>query len=266
MNSESFFQSAWQKYKTITPDASKVENLLRGRGEQLINDHIALRTFNIPGISRLELGTLFEALGYLKKDDMVFTEKKLMATYWLHPDSSLPKVFISELILEKTSPELQKWIHSVVDSFISGMGPLSLDVFLNPSWNPPNFVDYQKHYGESEYAAWTAAFGLQVNHYTVLVNALKTFSSLQELNEFLVAQGLSLNTAGGIVKGTPDQCLEQSSTMANKIKWAFADQTCEVMSCYYEFARRYPDAAGKLFQGFIPTSADKIFESTFEKK
>ncbi|MEJ2595547.1 MAG: DUF1338 domain-containing protein, partial [bacterium] len=35
-----------------------------------------------------------------------------------------------------------------------------------------------------------------------------------------------------------------------------------IPSCYYEFARRYPDASGKLYGGFIAKSADKIFEIT----
>ena len=32
--------------------------------------------------------------------------------------------------------------------------------------------------------------------------------------------------------------------------------------CYYEFAKRYTQADGKLFRGFVAQSADKIFEST----
>ncbi len=39
----------------------------------------------------------------------------------------------------------------------------------------------------------------------------------------------------------------------------------QVPSCYYEFAKRYKDAKGKLYQGFVAASADKIFESTNKK-
>ena len=35
-----------------------------------------------------------------------------------------------------------------------------------------------------------------------------------------------------------------------------------IPSCYYEFARRYPLPSGEVFQGFVPESADTIFEST----
>jgi hypothetical protein len=122
-------------------------------------------------------------------------------------------------------------------------------------------ADYERFYPESEYAAWTAAFGVQVNHFTVFVNALKTFKSLEELNTFLLANHLQLSESGGIIKGTPAEKLEQSSTMARKVRCAFAEGSREILGCYYEFARRYDG-----FQGFIPKSADKIFESNFEKR
>ncbi|MEZ5198961.1 MAG: DUF1338 family protein [Bacteroidales bacterium] len=71
-----------------------------------------------------------------------------------------------------------------------------------------------------------------------------------------------MNDSGGEVKGTPEEMLEQSSTMAGKLNVQFVKGSLDVPSCYYEFARRYPDKSGKLYGGFIAKSADKIFEST----
>jgi hypothetical protein len=71
-----------------------------------------------------------------------------------------------------------------------------------------------------------------------------------------------MNSSGGEVKGTPAECLEQSSTLAGKVKVDFIEGTFEVPACYYEFARRYKDKHGHLYTGFIAKSADKIFEST----
>jgi len=45
------------------------------------------------------------------------------------------------------------------------------------------------------------------------------------------------------------------------LKFADGDRH-EIPTCYYEFARRYRDREGALFQGFVTASADKIFEST----
>lgn len=269
MQIHEFLSKSWDRYSRLTPDAPRIHHLLEARGEKVLNDHMAYRTFNLPGMGRLELGTVFEEWGYKKiDDDLDFPEKKLKANYWIHPDSSLPKVFISELLVDQMSPDLQKWIHGfTASSPLKNRKPTASD-FLEPSWNPVRLGDYETFYAESEYAAWTAAFGIQLNHFTVFVNSLKSFSSLQELNAFLLDQGMKLNESGGIVKGTPEQLLEQSSTLARRIPWEFADDAeAQVMGCYYEFARRYPiPGTQELFNGFIPKSADKIFESTFEKK
>ena len=268
MNLDQFLTKSWEHYCAITPDAKKVHDLLSTqRGEKILNDHVAYRTFNLPGISRLDLGKIFEGWGYVRKDDMEFVEKKLTATYWLHPDTSYPKIFISELLLEKVSPELREWIKRLTAPLLSLQAKPTAEMLLNSTWDAPDYKDYEKFYAESEYAAWTAAFGIRVNHFTVLFNELKTFQALHELNDFLGAQGFTLNSAGGVIKGSPTEKLEQSSTIAKRIAWKFSDGAShQVMSCYYEFARRYPFANGQLFHGFIPKSADKIFESTYEKK
>ena len=53
---------------------------------------------------------------------------------------------------------------------------------------------------------------------------------------------------------------------ADRVAVDFREGTYEVPSCYYEFARRYEDENGNLFNGFIAGSADKIFESTDFRK
>ena len=83
---------------------------------------------------------------------------------------------------------------------------------------------------------------------------------------FLKKEGHALNSSGGEVKGTPAQLLEQSSTLADQVDVIFQEGVFPVPSCYYEFAKRYPDADGKIFSGFIAGSADKIFESTDFRK
>ena len=130
------------------------------------------------------------------------------------------------------------------------------------------FEDYSKFYQESEYAAWTAAFGIRVNHFTVYVNALRSFKGLPDLNDFLRSNDLALSQAGGEIKGSTEQGLEQSSTVARKVPWRFAGGAShDIMSCYYEFAARYVKRGqSELFQGFLPDSANRIFESNFERR
>ena len=129
-----------------------------------------------------------------------------------------------------------------------------------------NHKVYAKLAEVSEYASWVSAFGFRPNHFTVNINALKKFKNIKQVNDFIKANGFELNAAGGEIKGSPQEMLEQSSTMAKEVQVAFLDGTFGVPACYYEFARRYPLPSGELYQGFIAKSADKIFESTNRAK
>ena len=54
-NVNSLFSALWQDYVVrLSPSAGKVRQLLSG-GDEIINDHIALRTFNL---SKVGLSTL----------------------------------------------------------------------------------------------------------------------------------------------------------------------------------------------------------------
>jgi hypothetical protein len=125
-----------------------------------------------------------------------------------------------------------------------------------------SYQDYEVLRKESEYASWMYVFGFCANHFTVFVNKLKTFESLQDVNQSLKDKGFKLNDAGGEIKGSPEQLLEQSSTIADRFSVQFDEGEKTTPSCYYEFARRYQLPDGSLYQGFIAASADKIFEST----
>jgi len=252
----------WADYVATTPQAEKIHRLLAERGEAVKNDHVALRTFNLPGIGMAQLAKPFEAAGWeLQPDRYRFEDKKLVARYWKHADPALPKVFISELCVEELSAGANQIVHTLTMHLPKDFAPLP---WSGRPWSVRR-AEYETLLIESEYAAWVAAFGFRVNHFTVAVNGLTTFPDLHSLNAFLVDHGFALNQAGGAIKGTPAQLLEQSSTLADSIVVDLAGEAMRIPSCYYEFARRYPQADGELFQGFVPTSADKIFESTDAK-
>lgn len=257
---EQFFLQAWSDYKNRVPQAQLIFHALEKRGELVSNDHIALRTLNFPGASKEDLAQSFAAYGYEVKGHYEFPEKKLLALH-LEGAASLnwPKVFISELCVEKMSESVQEEI-SVLKSFCQNYQ--GLESFLAPRPWQPKFESYQKLVAESEYASWFYAHGWVVNHFTVNVNMLKSFSGLEELNLFIENLGCVLNSSGGKIKGNTTELLEQSSTMADMGEVEFLEGKFSVPTSYYEFAKRYPKSNGELFQGFVPASADKIFEST----
>lgn len=251
----------WQDYIEINPLAKKVRDVLVAEGEKVVNDHIALRTFNHPRINVDVLAKPFLDSGYQFKGDYHFTEKKLYAKHYEHSDKTLPKIFISELKLEEFSSSLQKKVNELVDQIPAKMEHDFAFSSIGRPWKV-SIATYQELMKESDYAAWVAAFGYRPNHFTVFINDLKKYSDIKELNEFLKAQGFKLNSSGGEIKGSKEVCLEQSSTLANNIEVSFEDGKLTIPACYYEFAKRYPLASGELYQGFVAASADKIFEST----
>jgi Domain of unknown function (DUF1338) len=262
MDAATLLGHLWKDYVASTPQALRIHRLLDERGERVQNDHVALRAYGVPGLGLGALARSFEAAGWKQAEDRYrFNDKHLQARYWKHPDPALPKVFISELIVEELSPEAQRLIAGLVAQVPAGFGERADLAWAGRPWRLPH-ATYQRLLEESEYAAWMAAFGFRVNHFTVDVGALTTFGSLAELNAFLQAQGFALNASGGVIKGTPADRLEQSSTLADTAEVAFDDAAVRLPSCYYEFARRHPLPSGELFQGFVPASADKIFEST----
>ncbi|MFB6346740.1 MAG: DUF1338 domain-containing protein [bacterium] len=252
----------WADYVDHNPQAREIVELLAGEGEFVENDHIAFRTYNHPDIGMNKLGYAFEKFGYEKGDQHYeFSEKKLDAYHWEHPDPDYPKVFISELRVQVFSDEFKEIVNRLVEQVPKEL-PNRWDF---PALGRPWEVSHEevgRLREESEYGAWMATWGFRANHFTVDVNALDKYSNLEDLNRFLKDNGIELNDRGGEIKGSPDVYLEQSSTKAPEVEVDFNDGTYEEPFCYYEFAKRYEKPDGELFQGFVADSADKIFEST----
>jgi hypothetical protein len=251
----------WDDYVRLNPHAQRVHDLLTARGETVHNDHIAFRTWDDPRVNIDVVAAPFVGMGYEAKESYEFPAKKLFARHYEHKEEDRPRVFISQLKAEAFSEGLRAKVRELVDQLPEGTaGRWDFPVVGRP-WTL-SYAEYERLAEESEYAGWLAAMGFRANHFTVDVNRLETFGSLQELNTFLKEKGFALNTAGGEIKGSPADYLEQSSTLAEEVAVEFKDGVHRVPGCYYEFARRYPLPSGKLFSGFVAKSADKIFQST----
>lgn len=257
---ESFFEKAFERYSENTPSVLKINKLLQDEGEQLVNDHIALRTLNLKGVSAKELGEFFIHFGYEEKGQYDFPAKKLKAYHF--EKEGFPKVFISELLVES----FDKKSKALLEAFISTIPKQTSveELFEREKFWELSIEDYEYLCSKTEYGAWVGAWGFRPNHFTVLVNSLKKFTSLEALNLFLKQKGFLLNSSGGEIKGSREELLQQSSIMADRSMVEFKEGMREVPSCYYEFALRFKDKEGELYEGFIAASADKIFESTNE--
>ena len=267
MKLEEIFSRLWEIYIQQNPSAKKVYDLFLSKGERVINDHIAFRTYNHPSINIDVLSEAFIRNGYKFVASYDFPDKHLNAKHFEHPEMpELPRIFISELITEKFSPELQSTVKQLVESIDFGeMNKVEM-IFSGRLWGQASFETYNKLRNESEYAAWLYYNGFVANHFTVSVNFLINYPTMSSVNNLLKENGFTINSSGGEIKGTPEEFLEQSSIMADITTGEFIEGNYDITGCYYEFAKRYPDLNGNLYSGFIAKSADKIFESTNMKR
>jgi len=262
-NVTELFDNLWQQYLQVTPSAKNIHQLLgeNSQSTDIINDHIAIRTFNIAKVNLEVLAQHFIDVGYTECGQYDFAAKKLSAKHFEHSDPDQPKVFISELRVEEFSEQTQGILNALVEQVDVAATTAANFVYNGAPWSVSQ-ADYKILLAESEYAAWTAAWGYRANHFTVHVNKLSGFDTLENVNQALKDADYALNVSGGEIKGSEDVLLKQSSTMADKAIAKFSDGDLEIPSCFYEFAQRYNLPNGQEYTGFVAASADKIFEST----
>lgn len=259
---DTFFAELWRDYTAITPQAEQVKQIFAQTDGEVINDHVAFRTFAGTPLQIDNLEPLILSLGYARQGSYDFEAKKLRAYSFIHPDPQAPKIFCSELLVDQLSAESQ----AIIAKYTAQIEAQALDLSVFWSgrhWAMPSWDDYNALLAESEYGAWLLAIGVRVNHFTVSVNHLSSSDTLEDVLRRVKEAGFAVNSVGGEVKGSAEELLEQGSTLADRSSVEFADgDSHEIPTCFYEFALRYPDADGQLYQGFIAASADKIFEST----
>ncbi len=277
------------RYQERVPDVKKILDALVAHGiishpEAIENDHIAFRTLGVPQLGIQSFEKIFLHYGYRKQDNYFFPEKKLNAYWYAPPIDTMPRIFVSELMIEKLSDTAQQIIRSYTnevktdpaDSLNLDDGA-AVDDFLHKAlWRLPSWNDYQALLAESEYAAWVIYNRYYLNHYTISVHNLPNgYDTLDAFNPFLESIGIRLNTAGGKIKQSPDGLLLQSATVAEVKEAVFAEGDAHpIAGSYVEFAERrvlpqfaqLPKAAltrQHRREGFEAGNADKIFESTY---
>ena len=276
-------------YLERVPDVKKIIDAMVTSGminsaDEIVNDHIAFRTLNVPNLGIQSLEKVFLHYGYQKMDAYHFSKKKLDAFWYAPPFEHLPRIFLSELRVNDLSDQAQKIIQKYTKHISEDpVDQLDLDdqeaisYFFDQSlWVLPTLEDYKLLLEESEYAAWVIYNRYYLNHFTISIHELDGgYRHLEQFNAFLESIGVQLNTAGGKIKSSHDELLKQSSTVAKMVLATFAEgKKMEIAGSYVEFAERLPLPAyrhlpkGELErrhrrEGFEAGNADKIFESTY---
>ncbi|ONM06046.1 uncharacterized protein [Zea mays] len=232
------------------------------------------------------LSDFFTDFGYLPREELRFPAKKLRALWFSPPTNDgysgtgtygpLPRIFISELLVDELTTQSQEIIHKYIKTSGNGNNHAAIASTSGElTWEKPIYSDFQILSRESEYAAWTLVNGYALNHATIATHRLESdIRSINKFNKFVEDNGFKLNSEGGILKVSPDGLLQQSSTVADSSLFTFADGITEsIPRSYIEFAERLllpqfkdlQDEEVKEYHrrdGFEVGNADKIFEST----
>lgn len=281
-------ERAVDRYRATTPSLEAVRATLfeanaLGTTDALASDHIALRSFGVPGLGIASVERFLRAAAYERRDDYRFEAKRLDATWFAPPTPGLPRVFVSEIRVGDLNARARTIVDSYADAAASEAARSydardadSIDAFLRRTpWPIPTYDAYRTLLDESEYAAWVLAFGYTLNHQTFSVHTLcNGFDRLEPLVALLARSGHLLAESGGHIKTSPDGLLRQSSTRADDVAFRFAcGRTERIAGSYVEFAERgilaaYRSLAPELVRdehrrdGFERANADRIFEST----
>ena len=258
-----FFAGLWNSYVEIAPQAARIYEIFAARGERIVNDHVAFRTYDQYPLNIGTLEPLILALNYRRHAPYEFPTKGLSAWSYLPADPEDPRIFLSELRVDTLAPKARRVVAELMEQ-VDAATVHTTDVFrAGRLWKTPSWEAYQTLLSASEYAAWVSVIGLRPNHFTISVNALRQTPDVRGVVQVLKQYGFPVNAVGGEIKGSPGVLLEQAATLADRLTMEFAaGDRHEVPTCYYEFARRYRDAAGEMYQGFVAASADRLFEST----
>eukprot|EP00775_Hariotina_reticulata_P007665 gene7665-7868_t len=279
-----------QRHLACTPTAASVIDRVYKQGygaDQVFHDHFAFRTFAVPGLGLESLGSALEGFGYTRQDYYTFPKTHLLAAWFAPPDAlyeQLPRIFVSQLQVEKLSARSQSIIQSYTEQFAAA-SPTSamLEAWTSAvtgvlPWRTPSREDYLTLLDESEYGAWVLVNGFLLNHTALSVHQIKGHTGdIYTFANELVMKGFDLNQTGGLMKVSPDHGLLQCSTVADLVDFRFSDgQTHPVVGAYMEFVERKPlpefehlAASGQLKEahrrdGFESDSALNIFASTTE--
>jgi len=288
------WNSLWQDYKTRVSYAQTYQNMINAAGGTIANDHIAFRSLRLVlhtsqgqinlGINHL--GQIAEALGYEPAGEYTFAETHLYARHYRHPQQTefdLPKLFISELIVEELPPHIAQLIYQTVSKIPDELIPVftaenNIDtitqqfqkIFTRP-WQPPLRSVVEEVNKVTQYGAWVLLHGYAVNHFTGYINRQNTpqYPDIDTTACGLANLGVPMKAEieGDVTCGlrqTATQAvtemvtvLDENSKKETQIPWTYA---------YYELAQRYmlniEPGKPQLFDAFLGKNAQQLFEMT----
>ncbi len=286
------WDALWKDYSQRVEYARIYQQMIQEAGYSIANDHIAFRslglTINKSG-EKINLGipylaNIVEALGYVEAGQYEFSDRYLKACHYRHPEQNrfnLPKLFISELVVDALPVDLAQQIKDTVSSgnffhqpdlnqWLTTLSPeaiiTQLQTLFSRPWQPPRRSLVEAINAVTQYGAWVLLHGYAVNHFTGYINHHHNsiYPDIEITAQALAERGIPMKDT---IEGSLATGLRQTATFAVtemvdvrddrsdrliQIPWTYA---------YYELAERHL-VKGKLFEGFLNAQAKNLFAMT----
>ncbi|MCL1471871.1 DUF1338 domain-containing protein [Argonema antarcticum] len=282
----------WENYSARVNYAQVYQQMITEAGGTVANDHIAFRSLRL-NINDIDLGIpylegIVKDLGYSAAGEYIFPDKHLYARHYRHPKQDafdLPKLFISELIVDELPDATAQQIYQTVKSINSISYPNLSDLeiadieqtvdrlqnLFDRPWQPPRRSVVEEVNKATQYGAWVLLHGYGVNHFTGYINRQNTplYPDIESTASGLSERGVPMKAE---IEGSMDIGLRQTATQAiTEMVTVRDDFTEKLISipwtyAYYEIAERFfvEIAPGEkaLFDAFQGNNATHLFEMT----
>jgi hypothetical protein len=295
-------QRLWQTYCNNTPHMQTIIDGLAKIGiHQYTLDHFAVIDLAGPHTGIPILSELFTSIGYIKGGNDYLPDKQ-NDFLWMYEDDSinnlastvLPQVVTADFRLNAMPPAIsliiEKYAHLASQTTIPKLKALHqqilageahaqalfistlCDYFTGRDWPLPTVDEFHTVQRFNELLAWVLIFGRRPNHFTISVHLLDQFETLEKFNHFVEHDlSLQLNTEGGVIKGSAELGLQQSSTVGVTQTVKVADGEISLPTGFAEFIFRFPNKAcvttprlwQEYFTGFIAQNANHVIESLY---
>jgi hypothetical protein len=274
-----------------TPTAAAYVEDVRRAGGKVRFDHGALRTirFGAGPTGELPAGEaaftrIFHALGYARAGVYPLERLNMTGRAYAHVDlpESIPQYFLSELHVERFSPDFQAAAERVFGASRDALTPSALESLVRLNRDhalpfaeaeallpiiaeafsvrhpTPRLADYRLLLAESAEAAWLATEGSAFNHATDRVDDLEGLAEAQRKAGRRMKQAIELSRNGRV---------RQTAFLADPVERAFIGDDGQIVrqtvpGSFYEFIARDDLPEGGLDLSFDTGNAQGIFKMT----
>ncbi|HVE43602.1 MAG TPA: DUF1338 family protein [Gammaproteobacteria bacterium] len=296
---QSLTQALWQHQRQTSRQIQSLEQaLLPHTNLPLPIDHLAI--IDLPGAQTgiPVLKEILTSIGYIERGRGYLPDKQNDFCWLAEVDSeSLPvgDVLPQIVIADFRENELPQTVRAIIQKYAAQAKPfpfaslytllsdtknaplisqMIFEYITKPKWSLPTCQEFNIVSECNELLAWVLVFGSRPNHFAFSIHLMSLFPNLENFHTFLLNHTtLSINTAGGIIKGESETKIRQSATLAAPEKYPLADGTVDVRTEFLEFVWRYQIDTSLIldetilwknyFTGFIAQQADHVIESLY---